>query len=133
MPLIKRDGTESETEQVACTLHVMGDTPQAFYLVVQRQLMDEKEPNPQPDLLPNLFVDQDNVSTQKGKYLYRELAANLILQTNWDEHKAVQFYNQRGEASENRIKELRSDIGGAQLPCDNFGANAAYFKLCASA
>ena len=133
VPLIKRDGTASETEQVAHTLHAMGATPQAFYLIVQRQLIDEEEPDPQPDLLPNLFVDQDDESTRKGRYLYRALATNLDLQTNWDEHKVVHFYNQRGEASENRIKELRSDFGGAHLPCGDFGANAAYFKLCALA
>ncbi len=133
VPLIKRDGTASETEQVAHTLHAMGDTPQAFHLIVQRQLIDEEEPDPQPDLLPNLFVDQDDESTRKGRYLYRALATNLDLQTNWDEHKVVHFYHQRGEASENRIKELRSDFGGAHLPCGDFGANAAYFKLCALA
>ena len=65
--------------------------------------------------------------------MYRALATNLNLQTNWDEHKVVHFYNQRGEASENRIKELRSDFGGAHLPCGDFGANAACFKLCALA
>ncbi len=133
VPLIKRDGTESETEQVAHTLHVMHATPKAFYLIVQRQLKKEKETDPQPDLLPNLFLDQDDKSTQKGKYMPRALATNLDLQTNWDEHKVVHFYNQRGEASENRIKELRSDFGGAPLPCGDFGANAAYFKLCALA
>ncbi len=114
-------------------MHVMCDAPQAFYLIVQRQLMDEKEPDLQADLLPHLFVDQDHESTQKGKYLNRALAANVDLQTNWNEHKAVRFYNQRGEASENRIKELHSDFGGAQLPCGDSGDNAAYFKLCASA
>ena len=132
-PLNQRDGSASETEQVAHTLHVMGDTPKAFYLVVQRQLIEQQEPDPQPELLPNLFVDQEDESARKGKYVYRALATNLDLQANWDEHKVVHFYNQRGEASENRIKELRSDFGGAKLPCGDFDANAAYFKLCALA
>ena len=44
--------------------------------------------------------------------MYRAFAVNLDLQTNWDEHKAVHYYNQRGEASVNRIKELRSDFAG---------------------
>ena len=77
--------------------------------------MDEKEQDPQPDLLPSLFVDQGDESTQKGKYLHHALATNLDLQTNWNEHKAVHFQNQRGEASENRIKELRSDFSGTHL------------------
>ena len=111
------------------TLHVMGDTPQAFYLVVQRQLIELEE----PELLPNLFVDQDDESAHKGKYVYRALVTNLDLQTNWDEHKVVHFYNLRGDASENRIKELRSNFGGTKLPCGDFAANAAYFKLFALA
>ena len=76
----------------------MGGTLQAFYLVVQRQLIEQEKPGPQPDLLPNLFLDQDNESIQKGKYGYRALVTNLDLQANWDEHKVVHFYNQRGEA-----------------------------------
>ena len=118
---------------MAHTLHVMCDTPQTFYLVVQRQLIEQEDPAPQPELLPNLFVDQDDESTQKGKYVYPGLATNLDLQTNWEEHKVVDSCNQRGEASENRINELRSDFGDAKLPCGDFGANAAYFKLSVSA
>ena len=93
VPLIQRDGAESETEQVVHTLHVMGDTPQVFYLVVPRQLIEQQEPAPQPELLPNLFVDQDDESVQKGKYVYRALATNLDLRTNGDEPKVVHFYN----------------------------------------
>ncbi len=129
--MIQRDGAESEPEQVAATLHVMGDTPQAFYLVVQRQLIEKEEPDPQPELLPNLFVDQDDESAQKGKYEYRALTTNLDLKMNWDEYKVVHFCKRRGDASENHIKELRSDFGNAKLPCGDFAANVAYFKLCA--
>ena len=41
----------------------------------------------------------------------------------------VHFYNQRGESSENRIKELRSDFVAARLPCGDFHANAAWLML----
>ena len=34
-PLVYRDGSESDTEQVARSVHVMNETPQAFTLVVQ--------------------------------------------------------------------------------------------------
>ncbi len=81
VPLIKRDGSASDTEHVADTLHVMGATPQAFYLVVQRQLIDEEEPASHLELLPDLFVDQDDKSTRKGRYLYRALATKLDLQS----------------------------------------------------
>ncbi|CAC9518755.1 IS1380-Spn1, transposase [uncultured Gammaproteobacteria bacterium] len=29
----------------------------------------------------------------------------------------IHFYNQRGEDSENRIKELKNDFGARQMPC----------------
>ncbi|MCK5191995.1 MAG: transposase, partial [Methylococcales bacterium] len=41
------------------------------------------------------------------------------------------WYNQRGEDSENRIKELKLDFGGDVLPCSDFGANALYFMISA--
>ena len=47
--------------------------------------------------------------------------------------QGVHWYNQRGEDSENRLKELKHDFGGDTLPCSNFKANALYFALTALA
>jgi hypothetical protein len=44
--------------------------------------------------------------------------------------KVIHFYNQRGEDSENRIKELKNDFGARQMPCGDFNANALYFDIC---
>jgi hypothetical protein len=33
----------------------------------------------------------------------------------------IHFYNQRGEDSENRIKELKNDFGARQMPCASSG------------
>jgi hypothetical protein len=33
------------------------------------------------------------------------------------------------EDSENRIKELKLDVGGDTLPCSDFNANALYFRI----
>jgi len=41
----------------------------------------------------------------------------------------VEWYNQRGECSENRIKELKLGVGMERLPCGDFGANAAFFRI----
>jgi len=41
----------------------------------------------------------------------------------------IHWYNQRGEDSENRIKELKLDFGGDTLPCSDFNANALYFLI----
>ena len=43
--------------------------------------------------------------------------------------EVVRWYNLRGETSENRLKELRSDFGAARLPCGDFGANAAWLQM----
>ena len=44
---------------------------------------------------------------------------------------AVGIIWQRGEDSENRIKELKRDFGGDILPCSDFAANALYFLISA--
>ena len=36
----------------------------------------------------------------------------------------VRWYNQRGECSENRIKDLKIGFGVERMPCDQTGANA---------
>jgi hypothetical protein len=41
----------------------------------------------------------------------------------------VEWYNQRGECSENRIKELKLGVGMERLPCGDFGANAVFFRI----
>ena len=41
----------------------------------------------------------------------------------------MHWYSQRGETSENRLKELRSDFAAARLPCGDFDANAAWLML----
>jgi len=39
------------------------------------------------------------------------------------------WYGQRGEASENRIKELKIGFGQERMPCGQFAANAVFFRL----
>lgn len=38
-------------------------------------------------------------------------------------------YHQRGEHSENRIKELKLDFGMERMPCGQFRANALFFAV----
>ncbi|VVH51337.1 IS1380-Spn1, transposase [uncultured Gammaproteobacteria bacterium] len=62
-----------------------------------------------------------------GQYIYRSIATNL---ETLSDSKVIHFYNQRGEDSENRIKELKNDFGARQMPCRDFNANALYFDIC---
>ena len=120
-PLVYRDGSESDTEQVARTVHVMTKTPQAFTLVVQRKRIDDDD-NSQLDI----FINSDDETVVRGRFIYRAIATNL---DELSDSALVHWYNQRGEASENRLKELRSDFAAARLPCGDFDANAAWLML----
>ena len=120
-PLVYRDGSESDTEQVCRTLHVMTKTPQAFTLVVQRKRIDDDD-NSQLDI----FINSDDETVARGRYIYRAIATNLDELTD---SEVVHWYNQRSETSENRLKELRSDFAAARLPCGDFDANAAWLML----
>ena len=62
--------------------------------------------------------------------MHRAIATN---HDGWSDSEIVHWYNQRGGASENRIKELKSDFGGDTLPYGDFDANNMYFNLAALA
>ena len=123
-PLVCRDGSESDTEQVCRTLHVMTKT-EAFTLIVQRKHIDDDD-NSQLDIL----INSDDETGVRGRNIYRAIATN---KDELSDPEVVHFYNQRGESSENRIKELRSDFAAARLPCGDFHANAAWLMLSSMA
>ena len=54
-----------------------------------------------------------------------------LIATNRDGtlEEIVRWYNQRGEASENRINELKSGFGMERLPCGTVAANAVFFRI----
>jgi len=48
---------------------------------------------------------------------------------NEDPETVLAWYNQRGDKSENRLKELKRGVGLEGLPCGDFAGNAAFFLL----
>ena len=56
---------------------------------------------------------------------------HTVIATNRTEsaEKVVGWYNQRGECSENRIKELKIGFGMERMPCGQFKANALFFRI----
>ena len=54
-----------------------------------------------------------------------------VIATNREETagEVLQWYNQRGQYSENRIKELKIGFGMERMPCGQFGANAVFFRI----
>lgn len=90
---------------VAETLHSMNGTSKAFRLIVvkhQRQA--------------DLFEDKPR---------YHVIASNRVESTE----ATLVWYRQRGEVSENGIKELKIGFGMERLPCGQFAANAAFFRI----
>lgn len=103
------------------TLHCMSDVKQAFTLVIQR-----KPKSKQPSLELGVETCESTELTRDG-YIYRAIATNRKDMSDWE---IIDWYNQRGEDSENRIKELKLDFAGNKLPCSDFAANSFYFGVC---
>ncbi len=120
-PLLDRQGDPVEGEAVCRTVFCIGDYDKAFTLIVQRKAIQGQQ---SLDLEPD--NDTDEVIT--GSYIYRAIATNRDQLSDRD---IVHWYNQRAEDSENRIKELKADLGGDTLLCSDFKANALYFLITA--
>lgn len=104
-PLRDRKGVTTDRE-VAETVHCMGDTKEAFRLVVLRWQ------NPQRDLF------------EPEPYCYHAIATDLETEAC----EVVWEYNSRAQV-ENYIKELKGGFAMEQMPSGDFKANAFWFAL----
>ena len=94
--------------EIAETVHCMNKTGKAFRLIVMRRAVDR-----------DLFED-------KGPYRYHAIASN---RPDEDAPATMQWYSKRGDASENRIKDLKIGFGMEHMPCGTIEANAAFFAI----
>jgi hypothetical protein len=94
--------------EIAETVHCMNGVDKAFRLIVVRRGRQRA-----------LF------ETNASPYRYTVIATNR----NDSAGDVMAWYCQRGEASENRIKELKIGFGMEQLPCGQFAANAVFFRI----
>jgi hypothetical protein len=93
---------------IAETVHCMNKTKEAFRLVVIRRPYQSK------------LYGEAEVSER-----FTAIATSLA----GSAEEVVQWYNQRGECSENRIKELKIGFGMERMPCGQFEANAVFFRI----
>ena len=126
-PLRRPDGNLSPHQWVARRTHAMHHSDTVFDIVIQRSLKSEVSDLDEQRELPGLSIP---TYLETDQYIYHTLATNI---QSLDDSRIIQEYNQRGECSENRIKELKSDFAGGRLPCSDFGANALYVCMCALA
>jgi hypothetical protein len=92
-------------------IHCMNKTKKAFRLIIIRRPF---QPN-----LPG--AEESEITCDR----YRIIASNR--QESAEE--TVAWYNQRGDTSENRIRDLKSGFHLEHMPCGTFEANSFYFAL----
>ncbi|RPI58853.1 MAG: IS1380 family transposase, partial [Planctomycetaceae bacterium] len=97
-----------QTGFIGETVHCMNKTDKAFRLVVIRRPYQGR------------LFEQGEVSEK-----YTVIATNRTESAE----KVVGWYNQRGQCSENRIKELKIGFGMERMPCGQFEANALFFRI----
>mgnify|MGYP001558724812 CR=1 FL=1 len=122
-PLLDRQGREIQDESTCRFLHSMNQSQHAFTVIVQRKKIHGQ-------FVLDLKEETTEEIVYQGEYMYRAIATN---RDDLSQSELVHWYNQRGETSENRIKELKLDFGANRMPCNDFAANALYFSLCALA
>jgi Transposase DDE domain group 1 len=94
--------------EIAETVHCMNKTGKAFRLIVMRRAQEQ-----------DLFED-------RSPYRYHAIASN---RPNEEAAATMEWYSQRGDASENRIKDLKVGFGMEYMPCGTFAANAVFFAI----
>ena len=115
-PLRLPDGNLSPHQWVARRTHLMHHSDTVFNVVIQRNLKSTVSDLPEQRELPGLSIP---TYLETNQYVYSMVATNIH---GFDDSRIIPEYNQRGECSENRIKELKSDFAGGRLPCSDFGA-----------
>lgn len=104
----EEDWTPYQNGYIAETVHCMNKTDEAFRLVLIRRPYQGK-----------LFSEEE-ISEK-----YTAIASNR----EGSAEEVVGWYNQRGECSENRIKELKIGFAMERMPCGQFESNAVYFRI----
>jgi hypothetical protein len=99
---------EYEDGKIAETVHTMNKNKTAFRLIVVSRPYQG-----------DVFGDVDPANK------YTVIATNRTEPAEW----VVEWYNQRCDCSENRIKELKIGFGMERMLCGQFKANAVFFRI----
>jgi len=117
---IKESTAHHLKEEVGEFLHTMHHSDHAFRILVIKKHITPLLPG-----MWDMLSDEEKLSLAKEHY--------HVIATNADESMSAQdivrFYRQRGDHSENRIKELKNGFNLRTLPSSNFMANAFYFQI----
>ena len=111
--------TFSKREKVAEFIHTMTGTDNAFRMIVIKK-----------DITPTLptlegYIGEE-VMMQYQDEIYYCIATN---DNDLSPQEIIKLHRQRGETSENKIKELKNGFNMSYLPTSNTQANAFYFAI----
>jgi hypothetical protein len=119
-PLSIKKGTAHHLkEEVAEFMHTMKDTDHAFRMIVVKKTV-----TPVLHGIEQFLSEKELLSYASERY--------SVITTNDQDmstEEIVHFYRQRGDTSENRIKELKNGFNLKYLPTSHFQANALYFHI----
>ena len=118
---IKADQWEriNDKEQIAEFIHTMTKTKNAFRMIVVKKDITLT--------LPTMDVYLSKEAKEKLKdEIYYTIATN---DTESSTEEILRLHRQRGETSENKIKELKNGFNMSYLPTSNFDANSFYFAI----
>jgi len=119
-PLSDKKGTAHHLrEEVAEVVHTMAHTDHAFRMIVVK-----KTATPILHGLEQFLTEEELLSYASERY--------SVIVTNdpkMSPEEIIHFYRQRGDTSENRIKELKNGFSLKYLPTSHFQANALYFHI----
>jgi hypothetical protein len=111
--------TFSKREKIAEFTHTMQDTNNAFRMIVIKK-----------DITPTLPTLEgyigNEVMMQHQDEIYYCIATN---DNDLTPEEIIKLHRQRGETSENKIKELKNGFNMSYLPSSNLQANAFYFHI----
>ncbi len=108
-------------EEVAEFVHTMHESDKAFRLIVIK-----KQITPMLPTMEEILSEEEKLQYARTHY--------SVIATNADDEEmsieeVIRFYRQRGDTSENRIKELKNGFNLKYLPTSDFIANAFYFQI----
>lgn len=109
----------SKFEDVSEFIHTMTKTNKAFRIIVIRRNITPMLPN-----LEDILTDEEKAQYHKERF--------YVIATNNNDlssQEIIKLYRQRGETSENKIKELKNGFNMDYLPSGDFISNALYFQI----
>jgi hypothetical protein len=104
----KKQWRKYENGEIAEAVHTMNKNRYGFRLIVISKPYQS-----------DVFGDVDPANK------FKVIATNRTESAEW----IVDWYNQRCDCSENRIKDLKIGFGMERIPCGQFEANAVFFRI----